>query len=225
MKPGSDYIFKETPDGSLELVGDFEGLYKNDVDPWGQSGRDVRLAEYYQFSRERLAAMLRFWWIEGHTLEVGCGLGYVTDYLNENVERTTIEGLDISAAAILRARGVFSKYRFSLGDIASPELTLPRQYEAIVMCQVLWYVMENMESVLRNCLLWMKPGGFLVFSQGFLKDEQRFGRSIIDGHRGLLDYMEHFWCDEGGFVLEMDSYKDDTEFPLHDGVMLYKRVI
>jgi hypothetical protein len=33
----SDYVFKNNGE-ELVFVGDFEGLYKNDSDPWNQSG-------------------------------------------------------------------------------------------------------------------------------------------------------------------------------------------
>lgn len=36
-RPSGDYVFREssTKTGQLEFVGDFEGLYQNDGDPWG----------------------------------------------------------------------------------------------------------------------------------------------------------------------------------------------
>ena len=48
-----EYVFKKN-NGALELVGDFDGLY-NDLDnPWGQDGSDDRLGNYYKFSQNRL---------------------------------------------------------------------------------------------------------------------------------------------------------------------------
>ena len=49
-----EYVFKNVKGDQLAFVGDFEGFYKNEDDPWGQKGGDARLNEYYQYSRHNL---------------------------------------------------------------------------------------------------------------------------------------------------------------------------
>ena len=46
MKTSGEYVFKKNQEGQLEFVGDFDGYYKNDDDPWGQSATDISMAPY-----------------------------------------------------------------------------------------------------------------------------------------------------------------------------------
>lgn len=78
-----EYVFKKN-NGALELVGDFDGLY-NDLDnPWGQDGSDDRLGNYYKFSQNNILKHLLNITNSKIMLEVGCGLGYVVDFFNKN---------------------------------------------------------------------------------------------------------------------------------------------
>lgn len=47
----NEFVFKRNKKGKLCFVGDFEGFYKNDPDPWGQKGSEKRLSDYYAYSR------------------------------------------------------------------------------------------------------------------------------------------------------------------------------
>jgi hypothetical protein len=38
-KAKDEFIFQEDRDGTLQFVGDFDGLYASDIDPWGQSAK------------------------------------------------------------------------------------------------------------------------------------------------------------------------------------------
>ena len=97
-----DYVFKEV-DGNLEFVGDFNGLYKNDSDPWDQSATtDQEITYYYKSSRKRLIEQLN---VISPTsiLEIGCGLGYTTKTLQDAFPKIDVTGMDISDVAIKKA--------------------------------------------------------------------------------------------------------------------------
>lgn len=50
-----NFVFKTIPGKyEIEFVGDFEGLYLMEDDPWYQSGTDDRLKDYYAYSRKLL---------------------------------------------------------------------------------------------------------------------------------------------------------------------------
>ena len=76
-----EYVFRTEEDGTLEFVGDFEGFYQNENDPWGQEGADERLRDYYAFSRSNLLTAIRNLTYSHdnniNILEIGCGLGGV----------------------------------------------------------------------------------------------------------------------------------------------------
>ncbi len=193
-----DFVFKTEEDGKLSFVGDFEGFYKSDNDPWGQKGDDDRLREYYAFSRSKILNA-----IESLTnsemksvdiLEVGCGQGYVLSKLHMELSGdVNVTGMDISPTAIKKARTLFPSLEFIIGDICSEYLKVGRKYDIVLMVEVLWYILEKLPHVFTNIDSLLKNGGFLVFSNGFPR-EQKYGREIIDGFDGLVRYVcsKHF---------------------------------
>ena len=78
-----DYVFKAKSDNSLEFIGDFESLYKNEEDPWDQSGKGAT-GNYYKISRDRLNEKLTELKFNSLT-EIGCGLGYTTNYIKKSL--------------------------------------------------------------------------------------------------------------------------------------------
>ena len=59
-KVKNEYIFREDRDGKLQFVGDFDGLYASDIDPWAQSANgELNYKKYYDFSRARLARAIK----------------------------------------------------------------------------------------------------------------------------------------------------------------------
>ena len=59
-KAKSAFIFQEDRDGKLQFVGDFDGFYASDIDPWAQSANgDLSYKKYYDFSRGRLARAIK----------------------------------------------------------------------------------------------------------------------------------------------------------------------
>jgi SAM-dependent methyltransferase len=181
-----EHVFRER-DGALELVGDFEALYRAEADPWGQSGKDLRTASYYRFSRRRLSdAILRHAldWPRG--IEIGCGSGYVLKHLSGMAGRW--DGMDVSETAAAEARKRNPRATVYVGSIAAAMPLPPNvlgSYDVAILSQVLWYVLEAIDSAVTNTARLVRPGGLVIVSQAFLK-EQRYGRDIADGFRGTL---------------------------------------
>ena len=45
----SEFIFRKDQNGKLHFVGDFDGLYRNNIDPWEQSVKtDGNYKRYYK---------------------------------------------------------------------------------------------------------------------------------------------------------------------------------
>jgi SAM-dependent methyltransferase len=194
-----DYVFTKN-DSGLKFIGDFDGLYSNESNPWGQDGSDRRLKKYYTQSRYDLARILRKF--EGKVVEVGCGLGYSTDYLNKNVDNV-VKGADISVRAITRATELFP-HNFFVVDIRDTQV----ESEIIILNEMLWYVMDELDNVINNAKC-----KYLIISQGYLKNQQ-YGKEKIDGFNGMLKYVSRL----RPLLLEFYNYKSN---PLKHGIGVF----
>lgn len=102
-----DYVIK---DG--KFVGKFEEMYRKFNDPWHQ-------IEAEQNSYDRHSTILSLKRLESQeVLEVGCGLGYFTNYLSQNLPEINFTGMDISETAIEKAKGNFPSLNFITGNCA-----------------------------------------------------------------------------------------------------------
>lgn len=221
-----DFIFRTKEDGTLNFVGDFEGYYRSDNNPWGQEGNDDRLREYYAFSRSKiLDAVKSFLDSKAKSmdiLEVGCGLGYVSSKLYTKLPgNINVTGMDISPTAIKKARTLFPSLEFIVGDIRSEHLKVERKYDVVLMVEVLWYILEELHQVFVNIDDLLKDNGFLVFSNGFLR-EQKYGKEIIDGFDGLVRYVCSKYLDKYKIIKAQVDYSD--KFLFDDGILVLRKV-
>ena len=109
-KAKDEFIFQEGRDGKLQFVGDFDGLYASDIDPWGQSAKgDLNYKKYYEFSRARLARAIKSIENKKAVLEIGCGMGFGLNFLADTLSGSSLSGVDISARAIEQARKKISQ--------------------------------------------------------------------------------------------------------------------
>jgi len=127
----NDFVFREGQDGELQFVGDFDGLYNSEKDPWASSGEgDVeydKYDKYYKFSRGRLVGAIKAIGNRKTVLEVGCGLGFVIDFMAKELHGSSLNGIDISAVAIEQARKNFPKHMFDVGDIQSSDFIVDKK--------------------------------------------------------------------------------------------------
>ena len=188
MSSSKDFIFRSVK-GELTFIGDFEGLYQSTRDPWHQTGTGSRMSEYYQSSRTTLAELLNKLGIK-KAVEVGCGIGASTQQLSAKTG-TEIIGVDISETAILRARNANPNRSFVLGDIKNPKIVHAEEFksaDAILLNQILWYVMYDLEKVLKNCEQILDRSGFVIISTAFLHN-QKYGADLFEGPWEFTDYL------------------------------------
>lgn len=216
-----NYIFKEE-NGSLEFVGNFEALYLEQTDPWEQSGTTGQMKEYYERSRQKLNDCLRF--VPARSLlEIGCGLGYTTHLIQDNFKNCVVDGMDISPTAIDKAKNIFPKFNFFVGDIKSNNFCLNKKYDVILLNQLLWYVLESLDQVFFNCFSNLNSGGHVVISQAFFnaKSSQKYGKEICDGFQGLLNYLSN--NTKSFFEVIYEEYNDSTNDLIHDHGLIVLR--
>lgn len=217
-----EHVFKKGSDGEhLELIGNWEGVYRSEDDPWFQSasGRNP-MSLYYQFSRSRVAFALMDLGCGMKTgLEFGCGLGYATATYAE-VLNAKMFGLDASLTAVQKAQIKFPMCDFGLGDLRSPSFGSPKRFDFGILGQMLWYVLESVDVAIPNAISCIKPGGIFVVTQAFLKDKQMYGAEIADGFNGALSlFLKRF---SGRLQLVRATY-DDTGILVHnDGLLVFR---
>lgn len=213
------YVFQKGEDGGLTFVGDFEGYYRAAVDPWGQSGDEERMREYYSQSRQTLIDVLRRHGPLDNVLEVGCGLGYVVARLSAAGIAHRVDGLDISPTAIEKARRLHPEFRFHVADIGSPDFTAEERYDVVILNQMLWYVLENFQQVLDNVEKILIKDGVLVISNAFLQD-QKYGAEIMDGFDGMLQWM--LTRSPKTFRLIFAQFDDSGRLSHNDGIAAFR---
>jgi len=217
-----DYIFKNN-DGKLVFVGNFEGLYCDQEDPWHQSGRDGEIKDYYVNSRKRLESLLKISEPES-ILEVGCGLGYTTSMIQQCVPKCKVFGMDISKTAVEKATLLFPDLRFFSGNIMSPSIETDTKYDTVILNQLLWYILADLELVFSNCRDLLLPGGKIVISQAFLKSsqDQKYGKEICDGFEGLMLYIRNNVKDK--FKIDCCDYDDSKNLLYDDGLIVLRKI-
>jgi SAM-dependent methyltransferase len=216
------YVFREQG-GRLRFVGDFDGLYRTETDPWGQSAKTGPMAPYYIASRRRLCGALR-----RHAgrvrlgLEVGCGNGWVLKQLRNEVGGVW-DGLDVSPLAVTHAGVKNPSSTIYCQDIACympmPPNMLGR-YDVVILSQLLWYVLTRIDVAVMNATRVTKVGGLVVVSQAFLRGRQRYGLKIADGWRGTVALFLKRYP-----MLELvEAQYDASELRTHhDGLLVFRK--
>ena len=221
-KAKDEFIFQEDRDGRLQFVGDFDGLYASDIDPWGQSANgDLNYKKYYDFSRARLARLIKSIENKKTVLEIGCGAGFALNFLADNLPGLSLSGVDISNIAIEQARRNFPKYNFMVGDIGSPKFVVEQKYDLVIFNQILWYILENLETAVFNAHKLLQSDGHFIISNGYLK-EQRYGVDIVDGFDGCQEFMKIHH--KQLFSLTDSQLDNSGDLMFGNGLLLYQKI-
>jgi SAM-dependent methyltransferase len=101
---------------------------------------------------------LDFFCPNGNILDVGCGLGTTTDFLNSE-QKSKYLGIDISETAIREATA-HKVANFKVADFS--KLQVEEEYDAIIFNEVLYYMDE--ESSLLRALSMLKRKGLIIVS-------------------------------------------------------------
>jgi len=165
-------------------VGRYEEMYLNCPDPWRIESLGVRL--------DMKAALLLLAGREKEIfsfLDIGAGLGLFTGLLTETLwrENPAVTGTvtDISPSAVERAAGRLADPRLKFMPLdarALPEAPLfpPGSFDLVVMAQVLWGLLENLDDVLAALNSVLRPGGWMLISQHFPgAGRQAYGAEMV----------------------------------------------
>ena len=212
-------VFKKREDGTrvLDFVGDFDALYEAEIDPWCQSGTSGIRADYYSYSRRKLVRRLTSRLnSNAYGLEIGSGYGYLTSMLSKPFHMT---GMDVSDIAIRRAEQLHPGIEFIRGDVTVDDFVPVGQFHFVILAQCWWYILHEIDAVVKNCLSMLETNGLLIVSQAFLK-EQNYAQDIADGFEGALDLLRRFPT-----LRLVEAHYDDTGLLVyHDGLLIFRKV-
>jgi SAM-dependent methyltransferase len=224
MRGSGDFIFKEVG-GEFTFVGDFEGYYKADLDPWDQSGAQGAFQQYYNRSRGRLAGVIQHMAPEGIGLEVGCGHGHAA-WIFSCMTGRRCDGMDISPTAIERAKLAYPQLHFACGDIRDPlNVGALGYYSFVMLNQIFWYVIKEIDVVVANCRDLLVHDGILIFCQGFLNHKQRYGAEIAEGYSGALKLFTERY--RGRFEIiyaDPENAMPSDPLVLQDGLIVMRKI-
>lgn len=173
------------------LRGDFELMYREIEDPWGchkeaLSNRNNLFAKMV-FGERRYKRIL----------DIGCGLGGLTDYFRNENRGGEIIGCDISKTAIEKACAVYPDITFKCVNILKDRIEDLGRFDLVVLSEVLWYILSGLREVFAKIYECLDKGGVCAIHQYF-PSEQGFGREVIDGLTGF----EAFVARHTSFVME-----------------------
>jgi SAM-dependent methyltransferase len=97
---------------------------------------------------------------ESIILDVGSGTGHhVADLASKNYN---VVGMDVSPAMINKAKEFYPDYNFVVGDALKSDNFYPNSFTHILCLYFTIYYMKDKMQFFKNCMNWLKPGGYLV---------------------------------------------------------------
>lgn len=161
----------------------------------------------------------------GTVLDVGCGPGHVTAFLDEHLRGrgATAAGVDVSPAMVRVARAAYPRLRFGVGD-----MTRRTPPDASLGGVLLWYSLIHVpdaaaRDVLDRAARGLRPGGVLLV--GFqVGDEPRHvthraGHGIDLRSRRRPVERVAAWVREAGLAVDLQTVRDPGGDPPHGRVL------
>jgi predicted exporter/1-acyl-sn-glycerol-3-phosphate acyltransferase/2-polyprenyl-3-methyl-5-hydroxy-6-metoxy-1,4-benzoquinol methylase len=116
----------------------------------------------------------------GNILDLGCGYGYISYMLKLTSDERIITGVDYDEKKITIANhGYLKDYRVSFinADITEYNIT---PMDGFLLGDVLHYLSyDKQESILKNCIRNLNPGGVILIREGNAEKKKRHERTIF----------------------------------------------
>ncbi len=161
----------------------FDLLYSKLPDPWGFNVAGYR---YQRLKYEKLLAMLPVRPYES-ALDIGCGLGLLTRRLAGRAD--SVLGVELSSVGVENARqlsGEYANITYQQGDVRGLACSLDRQFDLIVLADVLYYLTplsdETLKSVAEGIGGLLKPGGVLLLANHYFSSLDTQSRQVGQIH-------------------------------------------
>lgn len=224
-----NFIFDDI-DGQIRFKGDFEGFYKSSIDPWGQTSlsEDKSMNLFYSKSRENLLEKIKiilpvFQQSNQPLIEIGCGLGYVSNLIQTHLNIKVI-GLDISKTAIQKAQQNFPDIDFMLHDISRETKSFANP-SIVILSNILWYILEDIDLITQNVTNLFDPlnsNPYVIISNAFFKENQKYGTSICDGFEGAIKLFHSKFEKLGLEINSIQAFLDSHKgMKYDDGIIIF----
>ena len=203
MKYSDDYHDYVIKDG--KFVGKFEKMYQDHESPWHQ--KDIKFQSDRAVSIEYLRRIEKKDVGRGHNandginvLELGCGLGYFTEQIRQTLcNNSKILGIDISETAIKKAKEIFTKCNFQVGDILDFNIYKEFNPNVILMPQITWYVLDKIKPLL-EFLKNNYPNIIIIHNLvTYLKGVQQYGKEYFTNLDEILNFFNMDYLEYGYF--------------------------
>jgi SAM-dependent methyltransferase len=93
-------------------------------------------------------------------LDIGCGTGNHVSLLKE--KGYNVMGIDNSEHMIKKSKEKYSDCNFKIADALKTNIFYANTFTHILCLNLTLYYMEDKNLFFKNCLAWLKPGGYLV---------------------------------------------------------------
>ena len=153
---------------TLGARGAFEAAYTRSQDPWASAAPRYR---YQQRKYEQIMTLLpdrRF----RHTLDLGCGLGLLSQHLAKRSDM--VLGVDVASAALEHARGRaagIANLSFVQGDVLDLPVEFNGRFDLVVVADTLYYLSPLEDPLLQALSLrfadLLMPGGICLMVNHF----------------------------------------------------------
>lgn len=175
MKTYHDYVIK---DG--QFIGKFDEMYREFEDPWmqkNQPNKYARMAGIYHLKNFGITSVV----------EWGCGLGYYADWIYKDTG-IIAKSLDISPAAIEKAKTLFPNLDFEVAEIGS-DFEKYTNYDCILFAEIVWYILPQLKPIIAH-LKTHCQGKYLLVNQVFYKGTQKYGTDYFTNLEEFIAYMQ-----------------------------------
>lgn len=179
-----DYVIK---DG--KFIGDFEKMYQNCSDPWEQSEREIFASE--KAACTNLIEAMSF----KSVVEIGCGFGQFTNQLNQVADN--VIGFDISPTAINQASMRYPHCKFEVSSFPDFERLRTLKPDCIVMAEVTWYVLDELDSFLHFLRTEMPETYLMHMLMTYKKGEQKYGADKFTNLYEIKKYFDMNYIESG----------------------------
>src|SRR5690606_27699552 len=98
-----------------------------------------------------------------HVLDLGCGFGWHCRYAVEKGAASVI-GVDISEKMLERAKDINNLASIKYERKALENLRFPEKNFDVIFSSLTLHYIKSYEKLIHNIYLWLKPGGYFVFS-------------------------------------------------------------
>ncbi len=188
-----DYVIR---DG--KLIGEFEEMYQDFDDPW----RHNELEEYA--TTQSICVNLIRKYRLSTVVELGCGLGQLTNKINKVAEK--VIGVDISKTAIRKALTRFPTCKFKVGKF--PDLNLLREFkpDCIVMAEISWYVLDELDVLISFLKNEMADTVLIHILQTYDPKVQQYGKEKFTNLSEIKNFFNMTYL-ESGEIQEVEESK------------------